>query len=131
MDGEETTRLETLVRALDEVIGFHEQADAAPLALVEELRANRARLVRRIASPAAVRPGDEGAGTDDTPLRTTTCVSCEQRTDDPDRDGWHVFSDGSDEQHVVCADCAATQTRGGLPIPVRIRAVERAELNRA
>jgi hypothetical protein len=49
---DETTRIETLVRALDEVLEFHEHAGGAPAGLVEELRTNRARLVRRLASPA-------------------------------------------------------------------------------
>jgi hypothetical protein len=57
MDDDETTRLEILVRALDEVLEFHEHAGGAPAGLVEELRANRARLVRRLASPAVSPPG--------------------------------------------------------------------------
>jgi hypothetical protein len=109
MDAEDATRLETLVRALDEVLEFHERAGGAPPRLVEELRANRANLVRRLASSTVAE-----------------CVNCERRTEDPDRDGWHVFSDGADERHVVCADCAAATTPGGgPPIPLRLRAARK------
>jgi hypothetical protein len=58
MDDDEITRLEGLVRALDEVLEFHEHGRGAPAGLLEELRGNRARLVLRLTSPTAVTPGD-------------------------------------------------------------------------
>jgi hypothetical protein len=36
----------------------------------------------------------------------TPCFLCERETQDADRDGWHIFSDGADEQYALCCDCA-------------------------
>ena len=49
-----------------------------------------------------------------------TCVSCDRHSDDPDREGWHVFSDGADEQYALCPDCARPRagaaSRGERPV---------------
>jgi hypothetical protein len=40
----------------------------------------------------------------------TTCVACDRWSDDPDREGWHFFSDGADEQYALCSECARSRT---------------------
>ena len=45
-------------------------------------------------------------GMDDTSKRLVTCVNCQQLSDEPELDGWHIFSDGADEEYALCARCA-------------------------
>jgi hypothetical protein len=45
-----------------------------------------------------------------------TCVACDRRSDDPDREGWHVFSDGADEQYALCSECARSRTTGRVAL---------------
>jgi hypothetical protein len=40
----------------------------------------------------------------------TTCVACDRCSDDPDREGWHFFSDGADEHYALCSACARSRT---------------------
>ena len=42
---------------------------------------------------------------------SATCVLCKRHSNEPDLDGWHVFSDGADEQYALCADCARARAR--------------------
>ena len=42
---------------------------------------------------------------------STTCVACERHSGEPDLEGWHLFSDGADEQYALCAECARARAR--------------------
>lgn len=54
-----------------------------------------------------------------------TCVSCDGRTSDASRDGWHVFDDGLGEEHAICPTCAERPSPAGTsrsPVEARSRA---------
>jgi hypothetical protein len=56
MDAGETQHLETLLRAFDEVLAYHERAGNRDTATVIELQAKRAQLYERLAEHAEVAP---------------------------------------------------------------------------
>jgi hypothetical protein len=41
----------------------------------------------------------------------STCVVCKRHSSKPDLDGWHIFSDGADEQYALCNECARARAR--------------------
>ena len=40
---------------------------------------------------------------------SAACVACERRSDEPDREGWHFFSDGADDEYALWSDCARSR----------------------
>jgi hypothetical protein len=40
------------------------------------------------------------------PDAVDVCLACERQSEDADREGWHVFSDGADEEYALCPVCA-------------------------
>ena len=45
------------------------------------------------------------------------CVACGQRSENPDLDGWHVFSDGVGEEHALCLACGSASPVRMSPPP--------------
>jgi hypothetical protein len=41
------------------------------------------------------------------PDAVNVCVVCERQSEDADREGWHVFGDGADEEYTLCPVCAS------------------------
>ena len=38
------------------------------------------------------------------------CIVCGAHSLEPDRDGWHVFTDTDEEEHTLCGKCATGES---------------------
>jgi len=46
---------------------------------------------------------------DETSEQIAICVNCQQLSDRPGLDGWHIFGDGAEEEYALCSNCARSR----------------------